>query len=230
MRFDDWLDPGVSFTIGGREFRVESPSALTVLRWHRLALDDGGADAAGEVRRALGATWGVLNDAGVAEAAVLHAGRAVIANYLDSADRALAVWTMRRDEPAKPPERPTHVHGIELLPEEDPPGTLGPDDPGGGRYNRRTKVRDYYFPPEWAPSYQAKLNPTVKWGDILAAWDAVLIDFDTRGHDLTTEFLDSRPWHWLAVRLAAVLADPTSRTSRYIESRREVDLVGDAVG
>lgn len=194
-----------------------------------MVLDAKAVDDYAEARTALGPVWEQLRRDGVAEAKALHAGRAVIVNYLDSADRALAVWTLRRDEPVKV-ERPTHVHGIELLDTEDPPGTLGPDDPGGGRYNRRTKQRDYYFPPEWAPSYQAKLKPTVQWSDILDAWDAVLIDFDTLGHDLTVDLLAHRPWHWLAVRLAAVLGNPGSRTSRLIESKREGVASGNTAG
>lgn len=234
MQFDDWLDPGLTFAVGGREYRVVSPSALTVLRWHRMVLDpsDKGDDRI-EAERALGVVWQELADNGVSESAALHAGRAVIVNYLDSAERALAVWTLRRDPP-KPVVRPTVVHGVRLLDNEDPPGTLGPDDPGGGRYNRRTKQRDYYFPAEWAPSFQAKLRnkSMVQWSDILGAWDAVIVDFDHLGHDLTTGLLDARPWHWFAVRLAAVLGDPGSRTSRLIEAHKTTEgvQVGDSAG
>lgn len=234
MEFDEWLDSGTEFSIGGRTYRVEPPSALAVLRLHRVAVDSPAAVFEREhVSTVLGGTWTEMLDAGVAEAAAMHAGRAVVANYLDSAERALSVWTLQPMKPREQvPKGPIVVHGLTLVDGEEPPGTLGPGDPGGGPYDAKLGQREWYFPAKWAPKYSkippAPRDTTIGWRHILGAWDALTIDLQAWGVDLTPELLGARPWQWLAVRLSALLGDPTSRIRRTIDARKVTG--GDSAG
>lgn len=226
MEFDEWLDSGVEFAIRGQGFRVEPPSALTVVRMHRLMLDGGQEwvkNERAEVRRLLGGAWGAMSDAGVAEQEALFAARAVVANYLDSAERALKEWTLDQSEP-KPvePAGPIVVCGITLCAEdgEEPPGTRGEFDPGGGRYDPKLGQREWYFPEKLAPAFQRKDDEKCSWAEILGSWDAIELDFQSMGVDLTPDLLDARPWRWLAVRLAAILGNPNGRARRVIQAKK----------
>ena len=235
-QFDEWLDSGLILPIGGREFRVEPPSALTVLRLHRrLAGSDHSWTATeerSEIERVLGRTWNEMADAGVPELKAIHAGRTAITHFADSAANALATWRFQKipdqTAPAAPVRRQPSIYGVDPDDSVDPPGTINEMDPGGGPYRPEFGDRIWYSPPEMAPAYnrQAKNDDDlqISWTDILEAWDAICIDFQMSpwNLDLSSGVLDQRPWQWLAVRLQVILGEPHSRTRRTIEARKAV--------
>lgn len=233
-QFDEWLDSGLILPIGGREFRVEPPSALTILRLHRLMAEKKrrwtSATERAEIERVLGHTWNEMSTAGVPELKALHAGRVAITHFTDSAENALATWKFEpipdRAEPPVAPKRKPTIWLVDTTDPsvEDPPGTINDMDPGGGPYRPEYGDRLWYGPQEAAPAYQPKKadDIDIRWTDILDAWDAVCVDFQMSpwNIDLSSGVLDDRPWQWLAVRLQIILGDPSSRARRTIETRK----------
>lgn len=236
-QFDEWLDSGLILPIGGREFRVEPPSALTVLRLHRRLADDNrswtSTEEREEIERLLGASWNEMVAAGIPELKAIHAGRTAITHFADSAANALATWkfqpTTDRVAPVATPRRKPTVWMVDTTDPnvEDPPGTINEMDPGGGPYRPEYGDRLWYRPAKDAPAYQPPVkdeDPDIRWADILGAWDAVCIDFQMNpwNIDLSSGVLEQRPWQWLAVRLQVILGEPTSRARRTIEARKAV--------
>jgi hypothetical protein len=239
-QFDEWLDSGLAFTIGGREFRVESPSALTILSLHRELAGQKVNDATerDSIRAVLGDTWDEMQVAGIPELSALHAGRTAIAKYLDTADAALAVWQFR--DPRKPDDPPVRrepsIYGVAPDDAVDPPGTINDYDPGGGPYMPDKGLRVWAYPMECCPAAQPgyvpfeERTPKASWLDIFEAWDAIEMDFELFcHHDLTPELLRARSWRWFAIRLSRILGDRDSLSSRIIASRKQVDD-GDETG
>lgn len=234
--FDEWLDPGtvLTFTEDGPEYRVEPPSALVMLRIHQEITDGKALDEHAE-RQAiidiLGPTWDKMAADGVADIAAHHAGRAVLARYLDSAETALQVWTFAPPkEPPKPPERPTvSIKGIAPDDAVDPPGTINEYDPGGGPYIPELGIRVWANPMEYAPAARQHVeekrdDERAAWSDIFTSWEALEVDFASFFHlDLTPELLTAKSWRWFAVRLSRILGDPDTLTSRMISLRKAVD-------
>lgn len=240
-QFDEWLDSGLILPIGGREFRVEPPSALTILRLHALLSnkDQRWTSVAErlEIERVLGDTWTEMVAAGVPELKALHAGRVAITHFTDSAANALATWKFQqipdRVTPEAPRKRKPSIFGVDPPDSIDPPGTINEMDPGGGPYRPEYGDRIWYNPPEMAPAYQPKKDDAdidIRWSDILHAWDAVCVDFQMHpwNIDLSSGVLDERPWQWLAVRLQVILGEPNSRARRTIEARKAA-VSGDTV-
>ncbi|WP_207842608.1 DUF7426 family protein [Williamsia soli] len=237
-QFDEWLDSGLILPIGGREFRVEPPSALTILRLHSLLADKEqrwtSTTERVEIERVLGGTWTEMVDAGVPELKALHAGRVAITHFTDSAANALATWKFqpiadRITTPEQAPKRKPTIWLVDTTDPmaEDPPGTINEMDPGGGPYRPEFGDRLWYRPAKDAPAYQPPKKDDdldIQWSDILDAWDAVCVDFHMHpwNIDLSSGVLDERPWQWLAVRLQVILGEPNSRSRRTIEARKAV--------
>ena len=233
--YDEWLDSStvLTFDEGGPEFRVEPPSALAMLGIHRR-LTEGGEFAEHDERQAiitvLGNTWRELSEAGIAEAYVLHSGRAVLSRYLQSAAAALDFWTFTPPKPRAEPERPkVSIKGVAPDDAVDPPGTINDYDPGGGPYIPELGIRTWANPMEFAPAAQQKTvqrgdDERASWSDIFATWEAIEIDFATIFIcDLTPTLLEEKSWRWFAVRLSRILGDPDSLASRMISLRKAVD-------
>ncbi|QFP96629.1 tail assembly chaperone [Gordonia phage Denise] len=233
--YDEWLDSStvLTFDESGPEFRVEPPSALAMLGIHRR-LTEGGEFAEHDERQAiitvLGNTWREMAEAGIAEAYVLHSGRAVLSRYLQSAAAALDFWTFTPPKPRAEPERPkVSIKGIAPDDAVDPPGTINDYDPGGGPYIPELGIRTWANPMEFAPAAQQKTvqrgdDERASWSDIFATWEAIEIDFATIFIcDLTPTLLAEQSWRWFAVRLSRILGDPDSLASRMISLRKAVD-------
>lgn len=233
QEFDEWLDSGIvlTFTEDGPEFRVEPPSALTVLRLRRRLVDDRPLNDGVEhdaIIEILGDTWDRMAAAGIPELVAVHAGRAVLTRYLDSADSAIKVWTFTPEEPTPEPEKPRgpSIYGVDPDDSVDPPGTINAYDPGGGPYMPDKGIRVWAYPMEFAPINQQQVeqdreHERASWSDIFAAWEAVEVDFAQIFHcDITPELLAARQWRWFAVRLTRVIGDPDSFSSRLISTRK----------
>ncbi|QGJ87567.1 tail assembly chaperone [Gordonia phage Faith5x5] len=235
QEYDEWLDSStvLTFTEDGPEFRVEPPSALAMLSIHRR-LSEGGEFAEHDERQAiitvLGKTWQEFADAGIAEAYVLHSGRAILSRYLQSSDVAIDVWTFTPPKTRAEPERPkVSILGVDPDDSIDPPGTINDYDPGGGPYIPEMGIRRWSYPMEYAPINQQKTEQRsdeerASWSDIFATWEAVEVDFATIFlRDLTPALLEEMSWRWFAVRLSRILGDPDTLASRLISLRKAVD-------
>lgn len=234
QEYDEWLDSStvLTFTEDGPEFRVEPPSALAMLSIHRRLID-GGTYAEHDERQAiitvLGDTWQAMADAGIAEAYVLHSGRAILSRYLQSADAAIDVWTFTPPKERAEPERPkVSIYGVDPDDSIDPPGTINDYDPGGGPYIPEMGIRRWSYPMEYAPINQKVEQRSdedrASWADIFATWEAIEIDFATIFlRDLTPALLEEKSWRWFAVRLTRILGDPDTLASRMISLRKAVD-------
>ncbi|QHB37243.1 tail assembly chaperone [Gordonia phage Gudmit] len=234
--FDEWLDPAtvLTFTEDGPEYRVEPPSALVMLQIHQKIAE---ARALGEhderqaIISILGPTWDKMAADGVADITAHHAGRAVLARYLDSAETALQVWTFSPPkDPPKPPEpQKVSIYGVDPDDSIDPPGTINQYDPGGGPYMPDKGIRVWAYPMEFAPVNQnqpdeKRDDERAAWADIFTSWEALEVDFASFFHlDLTPELLTEKSWRWFAVRLSRILGDPDTLTSRMISLRKAVD-------
>ncbi|AOE44293.1 tail assembly chaperone [Gordonia phage Eyre] len=237
-QFDEWLDSSTTVVLGkdDREFRVEPPSALTMIAIHRQAVDGLEALTDYEERQAiisvLGRTWQEMAEHGIPDLVAQHAGRAVLVRYLDSADAALNVWTFQppKAEAAPVPERPAvSILGVAPDDAKDPPGTINDYDPGGGPYDPVRGIRVWAYPMEFAPVNQQQKASEMDeaeratWSDIFEQWDAIEIDFATILRiDLSPALLAAQSWRWFEVRLSRVLGDPDTLTSRLISIRKAV--------
>lgn len=232
QEFDEWLDSGtiLTFTEDGPEFRVEPPSALTVLTLRRRLADGAALNDAIEhefIVQILGATWEALREAGVAEIAAIHAGRAVLTRYLASADAALKLWRFEPDDDQPKPEekRGPSIYGVDPDDSIDPPGTINDYDPGGGPYIPDKGIRVWAYPMEYAPAFQQQQaeqeRERAEWPDIFDAWEAVEIDFAHLFHvTISPDLLAAMPWRTFGIRLSRILGDPSTFTSRIIEARK----------
>lgn len=232
-QFDEWLDSGLVLPIGGHEFRVESPSALTVLTLHHRRETQSVTEGTEreDIRLILGDTWQHMIDAEVAELSAYHAGRTALVHYLNSADAAIDVWTFTPPTVAEEPEpqqkRGPSIKGVDPDDSVDPPGTINDYDPGGGPYIPEMGIRMWAYPMEFAPAYSDQIaddHERAEWLDIFAAWECLELDFAHILHlDLTPDLLADRPWRWFAVRLSRILGDRDTLASRFISAQKAGD-------
>lgn len=91
------------------------------------------------------------------------------------------------------------------------PGTMGPDDPGGGPIvSWDPPMRRWYNPEHMAPRNKPK-EPDYDWTRILNAWVVVELDFHAIwGVDLEP-LLHVRSFRWFRLRLIALLGQPNSK-------------------
>ncbi|ROZ89013.1 hypothetical protein [Gordonia sp. OPL2] len=230
-QFDEWLDSGLVLPIRGHEFRVEPPSAMTILCLHRRLISEKINDATEreDIRAVLGPTWQKMCDAGIPDSMAMHAGRTAVMKYLDDAEAAIGVWNFEAPtEPEREPEkRGPSIYGVDPDDSIDPPGTISDLDPGGGPYMPDVGMRVWAYPPQYAPAYreqevaEQQAANTASWTDIFHAWDAIEIDFQILcQRDLTPELLEAKSWRWFAVRLSRILGDRSTLSSQYISSRK----------
>jgi len=228
-QFDEWLDSGLTFPYRGVEYRVEPPSALTVLTLHRTRTDGHLNDGVERdaVQRILGATWDAMVADGVPATAVLHIGRTALTHYLDSAESARLTWKFEStpEKPAAEKRDGPSIKGVDPDDSVDPPGTINEYDPGGGPYIPDMGIRVWAYPMEYAPAFQKRPDtdaPT--WTELFEVWDAVDIDFQTLLRiDLAPTWLESVPWQRFSVRLAVILGDQSSLTRRLLTARKAVN-------
>lgn len=108
---DEFFDPGLRLPIGGREYRIESPTAAEGLRLRSLLLGGDPLDderELAEIRDLLGATFDEMRAAGVVWPEIMHAGRTALLYF--GVSHAVAEQNWGGDDPGNP------------LPPEPPPG------------------------------------------------------------------------------------------------------------
>lgn len=213
----EFLDSGLILPISGTRYRVEAPSARTVLTIYRDLFDDNHPRTRDaemvHVALVLGSAWKQMLADQVPEALALRAGQAAVAVYTAGADTAITFWsTGGFDDPTPAPAQPVDPF------DDSAPGTYGPTDPGGGPYRAEYGDREWYNPPHFAPAFRNEPRPgAVTWRDILGHWSALELDFQQMGVDLEA-VIDHRTWRWFELRIHELVANPRSRLKRAIEN------------
>lgn len=92
---EEFFDPDLYLPIGGKGYRVESPTAFDGLRLRTRLLSGGrlaDEEEVTEIRALLGDTFEQMQADGVKWPEIMHAGRTALLHYAVSADAALIHW------------------------------------------------------------------------------------------------------------------------------------------
>jgi hypothetical protein len=112
----EFLDPDLYLPIGGKRYRVESPSAREGLRLRVLLLGDGMLDSEQEVaelRKLMSTAFDEMRADGVKWPEIVHAGRTALLHYGITPEAAERYWRGGGDDEGNPyPPEPETVPGV----------------------------------------------------------------------------------------------------------------------